>query len=228
MCTGRTGSTLLQQTLHNKPQIHMGGELVGDYHVEEGCKGPQKPLEKTIEDHFTAERFSYTKAVGFKAFYHSLDILKTFDGESLGNLLKKLGIKVIHLERKNLLRILLSEHLARINNDFHYKIYEKNKVTLSHKKCLSFFVPQKRIKDKYRNFFKDTFKVTYTEIATDLLGTVQKIESFLGVDKRSSINNTKQQLPIKQNVWSLSECIENFDELKEVFIGTEWEWFFNE
>ena len=66
-------------------------------------------------------------------------------------------------------------------------------------------------------------EIAYEELATDPYYYLEEVQKFLGVDACDlEINSVKQENRL------LSDIIDNFDELRLHFSGTEWKHFFDE
>jgi len=167
------------------------------------------------------------KKVGFIAHYGQLLITEPI----LNYLLENKDLKVVHLIRKNTLEQVVSWRLLkeskRVGTVQCSKKYRIKKVYIVEKECLSYFKKIKKERKECTDLFinHDSIEVYYNDLKSNLEYELDRIMSFLGIKKEALISNLGY---IKQNTNKFSYCIENFDELKEAFTGTEWEWFFNE
>lgn len=185
------------------------------------------------------------QAVGFKISYDkSLQVMEYL--RTLPNL------KVINLQRKNMLHMYLSylissatqKSAALVEGDeqfvidldviSHIKIIKKIgdptlpenfKIEVDYEQCLAEFEKISSLVKKFQNFFKpeQVLNIDYNELINNSETVTRKVLDFLCVDYRP----LKSRF-IKINTKKTSEVISNYSELKESFAGSKWSVFFEE
>jgi len=252
----RTGANYLLDLLRSHPDIvafatmFEYGKLVYVYpgYPSLHCKKTLKYRDKYPFEFLKKRVFrNYShniKAVGFKMVY------ETRHPEVLEYIKNKMDIKVIHLQRKNLLRVYLSDTIASTTNTWHIlskeheqfvkdigaesrvRIIEKNdlpvsaddfKIALKYKDCLKEFIKISNYTKKFKNYFKpeQVLNIYYEDLLVNFNEEIRKVQDFLGVEYRVLTSRF-----IKINRKKLSDTISNYTELKEKFAGSKWEVFF--
>lgn len=214
----RTGSTLLMALLRSHPNVHIEGELFKKLNGE-SCR--------TVWDRLFRKHPKSIQQVGFKLFYyHPFDA----DQSVWEFLLNDKDISVIHLRRLNLLRAFASQ-----------KIGEKTKKWTQHKsdstthdktialdiaECKETFEKISAYEERTRKQFQDhhTYvEVTYENLAKDNQKVINELFDKLGLPEFNASTVLK-----KQNPEPLERLIENFDDLKDAFKNTNWEYLLTE
>jgi len=213
----RTGSNLLLSLLNNHPQIRAYGEKFS--HL--GSKNTKLIFNEIFPK-------KSTKTIGFKLFYyHPIDS----EDKSIWEILKNdTNFKIIHLQRKNVLRAHISELIARksdlwmdrgsnevglvkkkinINVDEFYRVLEKN---------------EKHI-EKVKNQFQQhkMIDVFYEDLVDNRSKTMERVFDFLNVSNHDS----KTDL-IKQNPEKMNDLIMNYEELVEKLINSKYSFMLEE
>ncbi len=165
-------------------------------------------------------------AVGFKLFYNQA---KNGDSRSLWDYLSKLyDLKIIHLQRRNLLNIVASKKIAETNNEWikrgRHSYNKKMRITLSHDECVAQFVKTRSWEIESAELFKSQriMDIYYEDLVSDLENVMGNVQDFLGVERQHLSATTR-----KQSTMPISDVIDNFQELKVSFKATEWESLFN-
>ncbi len=185
-------------------------------------------------------------AVGFKIVY------ETGFPFVLDYLLKQPDVKFIHLQRRNTLRLYLSDMIATKTNvwgavtkeneylfknnkaESFTKVVEKKEnrilpdgftIKLDYNECLKEFIKINEFANKYKNCFASDriINIYYEDLLINLDEELIKVQDFLGVDYHSLSSRF-----IKINNSKLSDIIENYAELKGQFAESEWAVFFDE
>jgi len=244
VCQARTGSTALATALIQHKQIAGHGEVFGgpgNPNAQINIFGVQNklnpPFVKYLRDlrnsdpvHFwteivMADSDKY-KATGLKFKYEELDHPQWAD--LVNYIAGDKSIHVISLKRENLLDRELSEHMAlnvtRMFNtrDPNYK-HTTGSVVLDEKKLKAGFERSCKLQEKYDEFFKNhpQINLTYDDIALHSEDTFRRVQEFLGVDFQVITALTK-----KLQKEPASRFIENYDELKKYFSGSDYSQFF--
>tara|TARA_B110000238_G_scaffold201159_1_gene255376 strand:+ start:13144 stop:13908 length:765 start_codon:yes stop_codon:yes gene_type:complete len=208
----RSGSNLLVSYLDSHPNIHIRGEI---FHTI-GNASYLKKLSwffKTMPDKF--------KASGFKIFYyHPLD--KDVPG-LWDKLVSDKNIKIIHLYRENLIKTVISRQIALKTNVWSS---EKSSNKSSKKFEINPKVIEKEIhdtlfmKDKFNKVFSEHQKleISYEDFIKLTTESLIKIQLFLDVPEKILKTHLK-----KQQTKSFNDIINNYDEIGDYFIGSNWE-----
>lgn len=180
----------------------------------------QEPID-FLDDHIYKNYINDVVAVGFKLFYYHA---KQEEWKKIWSYLKNENVKVIHLKRRNLLRVHLSRELAGRSGNWQNKKYN-SAISLNPEKCAWDFKRTERWWKEYDDLFKenDLLEVWYEDLVRDRDVWVQNILSFLDVnDSHQNLQPTTK----KQSQKKASELIKNYDSLKREFMGTKWEYLF--
>lgn len=166
------------------------------------------------------------KWVGFKLFEDHLHSIESGQREALWDwLVSQQGLKVVFLVRENYLDTEVSFKLAMQSGNWRSKRNHDKyaKIKIEYEELSKRFKQREgilqRIEDKIQDL--DVLKVTYESMLRDKEQTLSMIQDFLGLERQSLTTSLR-----KQQGRELKEVIENYDELKERFQGSEWEHFF--
>jgi len=136
-------------------------------------------------------------------------------------------IKIIHLRRRNLLRLYLLQNLNTCTiNNLESLIYEP--VYLDPISCVEYFSQMERMQIYISKFFSDhqVYNVDYEDIISDHGENVlSKIQEFIDVPIRKLSITLKKQYLYDLN---LKQVIANFNELQSYFKDTPYEQFLKE
>lgn len=170
------------------------------------------------------------KVVGFKYFYEYTD--DAAKRNTLIELLKNNTIKIIKIERKNYLRTYVSRCIAEKTNEWsstevkQHSIDHK-KVVLTKEDCLNAFAQYKKNEQGTNTIIKEfnipVFETDYEMLIQQPNEIMFEVQKFLGVPQQMP-----QSLLQRQNAEPLNALIENYNDLKASFSGSEFEYFFNE
>lgn len=218
LAQSRTGSNVLVSFLNNHPHVYVKGEIFG--------KLSGKNCDRILKKVFSKKPF-YVKAAGFKIFYyHPLD---DHSGRIWDMLTKMRALHVIHLKRRNLLRMLLSRKIAATAKN--YWALSKDRSGQSAEKSVTFtaeelregFKKTREWENKYEGLFAKhaMLEVYYEDLVGDREHEFKRILDFLGLQYVNPQTHLRKQTPEKT-----SRLISNYDQLKLEFSGTEWESFF--
>jgi LPS sulfotransferase NodH len=213
------------------------GEILKNDRVVEwgvdGMDGGGRPLKLLRED--TSRFFEeavfrkYPRevcAVGFKLFYyHAQDNLARSGWDYLK---AHTEIRVIHIKRRNMLSTHLSRRRAELTDrwtNVNGMREEEKAVTLSYDDCLADFERTSAWETQYDAFFAahPKIEVIYEDLSDDPAGQIERVQEFLSIPKHQLKPGTH-----KQSSLPLSQAIANYSELKERFLRTRWEAFFDE
>lgn len=231
----RSGSTYLQILLNSHPEIIVGGEifnptpqhLIEKGHIpEDKIKLKDSDPEEYLNWFFLSGNKYPAKVMGFRLFYEHG---KT-EREKIWKILKEThNIRIIHLQRKNLLRQFVSLQLAEKTSRWLRKeseeIYKYEPILIDYKQCLKYFRKQKRKSQRALDFFESSqiLEILYEDLDAVPVRVTDEVTGFLGLDPAELSCDLG-----KQNFQSLSEVISNYVRLKNRFQDTEWEVYFED
>ena len=181
---------------------------------------PGHPLPWTTLDNAGTlhrnETFDSEKAVGFKLMYYELS------NASLNQWLMSEPIKIIHMVRENVLRILLSHWVAKKRNVWHT---ESRLDPVSIHVDPGEIIPMLDELVKMQQHMDEKFpapkalRVTYEEFCRSPENLGRKVSSYLGVDAIPMVMpGFERTTPM-----ATSEVIENYDEVAATLTGTRFE-----
>lgn len=206
----RTGSNLLISLLNSNPDIKAHGEKFG--------KIGNKENYEVLKEIFPKKAIK--KAIGFKIFYyHPIDS----DDKGIWDFLRRnKNIKIIHLQRRNLIRIHLSRLIAIKTKSWSTNL--KNEINLNSKKVKIEYDDLRKDIKKTEKWIEDTNKkyrknqileIFYEDLVTKPKKTLSEIYSFIGVSNHKS--ETKLQ---KQNPEKIKDLVLNYDEIEMKLVKT--------
>ena len=220
--THRTGSNLLLSLLNSHPNVVVQGEIF--LRLEGNC------YEEVLDDTF-GRYAPEVHNVGFKLFYkHPFDDATDGLWKMLGNIRE---LRVIHLKRRNLLRLALSEKIARKLDWWFvhgsplariHKVREKQ-VRFDVDELTSFFETVERESEERERYFEESPRLSlhYEDLTSRREETYGKILDFLALP--GHLPGTYMR---RQNPEGCRQLIVNFGELRRHFRKTRWAGFFEE
>lgn len=172
----RTGSNLLRVALESSPQIRMENEIFNPGFRRAGA------TFETILDEWLGAHPRTVRAVGCKIFYEHLD-----DAEWL-RLLSRPDLRVIHLTRRNRLRMFLSRVIAEASNSWienrssERLALERRRVALEIPRLVAFLeLSAKREEDaRSRCAGRSVLELAYEDLRDDLESVMPEVLRFLG------------------------------------------------
>lgn len=237
---GRSGSNFLRGLLNSHSQAIVFGELFRDYDAI-GWEFPdydqylqsQSLVQAMQNDPINFLRTKIFRnypeqilAIGFKLFYYhaqndSRQVIWSFFKEQR-------AIKIIHLNRNNTLRELLSLRKAFKTNHWTNitgQPEEQLSIFLDYEDCLREFTHTQEIRQQYNQFFQEhpMIHVCYEDLSSNCEQEMKRVQEFLEIDREPVKPST-----YKQSNQPLSEAITNYFELKQRFQGTPWSDFFED
>ena len=232
----RSGSSMVNRALKKHPQIAGFGELfippqIG-FFIEGYDNNSVKllalrnkyPIE-FIERYVFPSYRDDIRAVGFRLFPDQVDNERL---RCVWQWVKEhKDLKIIHLERRNLLATYTSLLIAK--TDGYFAIEDKAKrskttIAIDPKACLETFRKRKQYSQEIKKCIEnhEVLELSYEKMTVDPQGYLKNIQEFLGVDVCDLGIDT-----VKQEVRPLPTVIQNYDELRQRFLGTEWEYLFD-
>ncbi len=216
----RTGSSLLVDGLDSHPAI------LAEHEIFINLKGRS---EDAILNKMYSKVSPATKAVGFKIFY-----LQPYDDDTKliwTKLQNMADLYVIHLKRRNLLRVIASTDIAIktkvwIGRKGRQQIpLEEKQVHLAYESVLKRFEQIRGNEEKFKLMFQDKkyMDIFYEDIINNPKDEFQRATDMLELDPF-----TPKWDILKQNPEKLSNLIINYAELKAKFQDTKWYSFFED
>jgi hypothetical protein len=157
------------------------------------------------------------EAVGFKVNYSQTRMYPATISWIIQN-----EVKVIHLIRNNLLKRLVSNKIA-ITRDLHHskKPIKPIKVYIDPKILVADFRRRQKRFDKYRKLFKDFafLEISYESLVAAQDTETRKVLKFLGINQVIPLTTDL----VKVNPDCLEDLIENYGEVKQTLVNTEFE-----
>ncbi len=277
----RTGSTMLAQALNSSPDIICFRELFNlktneiDYSVEgyDDRNADDLALRKGDPVRFLRERIfcqhpDSVKAVGFKFHYvHFWAFPGLWEA-----LTEDTDLRVLHLKRRNLLRMLLSRKIADITGVWQVepgrragwasarstevrrkltpayvmlalrrpgkaaawlwrlarparagKVAPRVQAVVSEEELRKFITTTEVTSAHFEELFRQhpSLTVFYEDLSGDGMPTFDAPQRFLGAEPKPLTITLR-----RQNPEPLRELLENYDELREAFRDTPYEWMF--
>lgn len=231
----RSGSTLLTEGLNSLPAVVSYGELLTPNYIDymvSGYRDTQmmRYLRRKMPARFLAE-FVYgpyspqIRAVGFKLFPEHFDYkLEFLAGRQW--LLDNPQLKVLRLVRRNLLKYYVSLELARRTKIWRVRQpAEKPPEMTIHvdpERAAKEFLQRSTRDARYKALFAGhaMLDLTYEELDLHPEDSFNRVQIFLGLDPQPVAIALR-----KQESRTLPEIIENYDELRRRWAGTQWESF---
>lgn len=238
-CPARTGSSTLVNYLMSHPDICSHAEVFGPQTVELYGLIPSfnPPIMDWLIEYRTRDPIRFLHDFVFDAgTRQSVGCKFKFEEQSLpqykklvDHIRRDTAIKIIFLTRKNLLKRYVSQYLAvhvhkRFNVHKGHPLPPAATIRLSPSECETEFEYTTERQKRFRAFFGNhpILEVTYEDLVDHKEQTLAAIQDFLGVERREL---TTRIVKIQQQ--PMSEVIENYDELKAYFAGTEYAVFFD-
>lgn len=232
--TQRTGSTYLWRYLNTHPEIRAHGEIF--YHkLEDSYQKYWRSSFKKILDHFLRRGHSITsfldqfylpfekeKAIGFKLMYTQIKKYPYIHQYICEN-----KISVIHLIRKNLLRVIVSREIMRKTKKAHFFIRDEQlgpmKIYLNPERLLNQI---RKLEDEikyYSKIYKNSvpyLEIKYEDFFSEKTKWTRKILRFLKVSE----NFLEMSCNLKKaNPYPLNTLLKNYEEIFYALKGTEYE-----
>ena len=231
----RSGSNFLASSLRSRRNVITYGELFNEQSRKRrdilwdvpGYRTTEKALTLRdgdpvgfLESMVFKRMPHYVEAVGFKLFYHHADE----NWACVWPYLKEQDLKVLHLKRRNYLKVLLSMSVAMRTRQFVSRNSEKSRqepIALDYSECVHWFEMTKAWETKFNTYFKDSLVLDYEDLVKNYGQNIRNIQEYLNVRVGETYSPLK-----KQSQLPLDKAIINFAQLKNQFAGSEWEVFF--
>ena len=217
---GRAGSTLLTEHMRSHPNISAQYEAFSTLPKEWSVQ-----LDWMTNLFYAENRGNPTQVIGFKTKLSDIA-----DQDLFANFVQDNKIKVIHLFRKNLVKLIVSviraDRLRKTSGDSN--LYDqKNSLGKIHIDPTEFRKQKKRIR-LYRELREyidgmnvNVCRVRYEDLLYNLDRTLNRLWRYVGVKKHQTDAEVLKNTPDR-----LEDAVENLDELRASF--PEYERFFAE
>ena len=236
----RCGSNMLQAMLNEHPQIKCFGEIFNPTYGKGYLKWVNKSFLRRLSHKYLREYCieTYlngicniqtkddTQAVGYKVMYPG-----QFERyPNFRDYWKFNKIKIIRITRYNLLRRYLSSKIANKECRWSSSNYRGGLITIpvdlhDLKRSINCLETIDCQIDTLAEEFQ-YLRVSYEQIVSNSKSSLRNIFEFLGVD----VDQTEKIEPrtVKQNPGKLNMLIENYDEVREALVGSQYEWLLEE
>lgn len=214
----RSGSTHLRLLLNSHPMIESYGEvfMYGFQILKFFISVFRNIFKKSSLKRVLSFKKNSTLC-GFKILYHQFRYTPLIEFIFLRD-----DIKVIHILRRNLLRIYISHIIAKKTQQWcSYSETSLRKISVGCGGVIKELEGLKSRQGKYCEKIKnnDVIEIYYEDLIKNTKKVLKDVQKFLGVPVEKLSSNL-----VKQNPYKISEMVENYDELEETLKGTKYEW----
>jgi LPS sulfotransferase NodH len=229
----RSGTSLLVWLLDSHPQIRCYGGVFNrgspgtlDPHAESSIPMIERlyTSEERLDD--PAHRYECEpggpRAVGFKVHPNQWAA-----SVCLGHVVEATEIKVLHMRRRNVLRLLVSDVNARRTgtwNSIYAEDATRAPVAVSREQLEQMDAYCERVSQEIARDFAahEIREVWYEDLARARSDAMAPVQSFLGVDAVADLHTDTIQLGVAR----LEDAVENYDELAREVAGTPLQRYF--
>lgn len=236
---GRTGSNLLRTSLSSHPNAVVHGELFNNagrreprihwggtpgYRTRDArlCRLRESAPLQFIDSAVFGPMPRGVRAVGFKLFYYHA---RQDDWLPAWGHLQTLGVRALHLKRRNLLAVQVSGILAARSGVWLQttagSARAQEPLTLDPDGTRRFFERTRALEADFAAFFSPTLDVYFEDLESDYERHMLRVLDFLELPRLS----LRSPL-VRQRTGRLREVLANFEELQAHFAGSEWSEFF--
>lgn len=220
---GRSGSTYLMETLRSHSTIRARGEHLFKL----------KTLGSAAQIQWTREFFTLPAQVPYRAIGFRTKLSDVVDADEFADLLRSLDVRIIHLDRHNLVKQAISwlnsEQLHETTGAWNlYRAADRlPPLEVDQSKFadyLALLVQGRRRLGRYvANLRSPTLHITYEDLLVDYQDTIMRVFKFLEVPPDSVESRIR-----KTTNDNLRLAISNFAELRAQYAGTTYEPMFDE
>lgn len=239
--TQRSGTTYLRQCLDSHPQVQCRGELFAlSYGKDDGYHAYRRASALRQFGHYAWRSPQVTRfldatqgdaevgveAVGFKLMRSHVRRVP-YQYPMLLALMRRERYRVIHVVRRNLLRVLVSRRTAQARGQFHARAAVPTvEITLPTSTLLHDLAKV----DQENQFWASTsrgfdrLEVAYEQFVADQSGESRRMLDFLGVDPHQPLRSPHKRV----NRATLEEIVGNYNEVVATLAGTDYSRFLEE
>jgi LPS sulfotransferase NodH len=219
---GRTGSTMLHTCLQQHANILSHSEVFNLGLFTADPKRTEAIKRDPVEYLYTYVFVDYarvTRAVGFKMLYSQCPSL---DCQGFLQRIIDTGVRIIHLQRRNVLAMYVSGLVAQDENRWHIfggehaEHLERQSIIVSHDEYIGFVTRYITEVKRWDRFLRNVshLDVYYEDLTADMDRELGRIGKFLGVRFKKGI----RPLTKKRITQPLSEIVANYAELEKLFL----------
>ena len=233
---GRCGSTVIGNLLKQHFNIFWAGEI----YTADSIKWKQANPDKLLEQMAKEEKYISTKAInllknsmgsikyrhyGFEVLYYQIKLYNCMLTDYMQKIYNLGFERFIMLERKNILRIVVSNHISMLTNKWHnYEVKKAKltKITISSCNIIKKLVLHKtRIQETEKALMgRNVLKLNYEDdIENDPKKAYLRICDFIGIKPQKVVVDL-----FKTNPFPLPDIIINFAEIERTLKNTTYEW----
>jgi LPS sulfotransferase NodH len=220
---GRVGSTYLTSLMNSHPNIEAFGEEIRDLE-KDGAKAQLDWTNKFMNPPMIGKH-------GARGF--NVKLVHIVDPDGFRQLLQQHNCKIMHMQRRNRVKAVISRINGKrlYNSTGMWGLYDENNRLPPLKVDLEQFDEYLQHREKVDNELADyvnslslpTLQLCYEDLTTNQGVFLNDVFQFLGVDPMPVKGET-----LKITSDNLREAIENFDELRSRYAGTQYEAMFDE
>lgn len=221
----RDGSTYMISMLQSHPAI----ATVYERFAVMRQKGQNAAQQLAwARDFYTAPLVGSAAAIGFKT-----KLVDVLDPSGFTALLKEKQINVIHMQRRNRIKAVVSRMNARrlYEATGNWNLYDKSDrmppMNIEHETFARYLREREEADEELSTYVSHlhlpTLRVTYEDLLVDRDAILRQIFSFLNVPP-----HPVQEKTMKHTKDDLREVIENFDDLRAHYAGSPYEAMFDE
>lgn len=221
----RDGSTYMISMLNSHPEIETVYERFAVMR-QKGQSGREQMA--WAQDFLTPPLIGRKAAIGFKT-----KLVDVLDPEEFAQLLHEKECRIIHMRRRNRVKAVVSKINARrlYEATGNWNLYDKSDrrppMTVAPERLAELLQEREELDEELREYVEGLdlpkLVVCYEDLLQERDSVLQEVFSFLGVRPYPVEETTK-----KHTKDDLREALENFDELRAQYVGTEYEQMFDE
>ena len=222
---GRCGSTYLMEALGSHPDVCCWMEYFATL----------KQRRKTAEEQLAWLKRFYTlplpepcQAIGFKT-----KLADVLDRNGFAHVLKDHSAHIIHLQRRNLVKMTVSffNSVRLADSTGNWNLYDRSRrlspITIEPKEFDAWLRDVEKVAQDEMRFVQTlelpTLSLCYEELLVNEQKVFERIFSFLGLESRVIKGRA-----IKATSDNLRDAVENFDALKSRYVGSRYKSMFEE
>ena len=212
LCAPRSGSTLLHTYLNFHSHIKSYGEVLREYFESNNL---EKESENLVERLVFKPHSTNCKAVGLKIFYEYYQ--QQSYAASFQKVVNRKDVKIIHLIRKDILKLYVSLKIAEKTNIWstgRSSVHNNaDQITIDAADYLKFRKEYLQHQQLFTSLFQDhaILEISYEELAEHPDVVLKNLQQFLGVKPQQLKTLLK-----KQNQDDVRTHVTNYDEVQKL------------
>ncbi|MES9905352.1 MAG: hypothetical protein ABW168_22090 [Sedimenticola sp.] len=228
--TPRSGTHMLRSSLLVHSNIIVHGEVFNHAATAFFPYGVTECPENILANHVFHPYDKSVHAVGFPIHDFQFFTQPNKHWVNVWDVLSEVeDLHVIRLQRRNIAEQFVSNAMAQLTGKwwlYHQKTSKERQKRLFCKpqKMMDYFVSLEKRQSEIEPIFFDHKQMTvyYEDMCTNFSCEMANIQHFIGVDPMEI-----RPMTSKQDHRKIKDRVENYDELKEYFSGTQYAVFFN-